>query len=67
MRWCVGWQRERLSKKPSTDRRHDSQQRERETAEIKRERAATGQRCQLRKTNEDANLKRDDSTPAGWD
>lgn len=37
MRWCVGWQRERLSKKPSTDRRHDSQQRERGEGKEERE------------------------------
>lgn len=51
MRWCVGWQRERLSKKPSSDRRHDSQQRERERGERKVEREG-GKRQKKRKTAE---------------
>lgn len=86
MRWCVGWQRARLSKKPSSDRRHDSQQREREMEERggrergrqvtekekndrdkERQRETTGAEMPVRKPNEDADLRQNDTALAGWD
>lgn len=55
MCWCVGGQRGSLSKKPSSDRRHDSQQREREAAQAK-EREKTAERERERERENGAEM-----------